>query len=1048
MTYNGYIDQISDNTVVGWACDSDNPERSLFVEITDGTGCTIRTCACEFREDLKAKNFGQGYHGFSVTLSVSGEQADLERSMIRARIVGSSYELPNLNSTSDKTMMQRAKLKAQNLGQNSLRKLSGDSDKKELARAAAQKSGEKPAGHAKSLWSYDTLFSSLPTEDQDTVVFGKIRAITGGQIEVLVRGGTDVCVPLVFVAGKPAWQDPATVELTGEDEGFVRYHFYISGIALNDEISLWAVVGEQVQLCEARLASSALFERAILGQLARAAKIARDPNAVAITCWDGGHNPIGRAKVLFDALKGNRPVVMFVFLFKEFGGDIWPPLTSVNENIVTIPWAERFFYLKAAAAMGLQFHTIWMCKPRAPTFQMAVNIAHPDAKVILDMDDNEDHFSQSKASQSKAYGLPSIGLSRALMAGVKARTAASVSLIEDYDAVMVRHARQDASNVTPIMVPGASADPGVVKVGFIGTVRPHKQIMEAARAITKLNQASGKQFEFHAYGDVQPQSLQSDLEAEGVIVKQNIPLHQLSGYLRGMDIILTGFPSGTEADGPITKYQISSKIGDGLSVGRPVLVPSGPSVADLGDVPGVFLFTQDNFAQQLLAAQASIAGARLKLADQFTMGAAYQGFLKAEKIAETSPRCAQALSLVPPVVPPQDQNKVKPTLLLIWKQHDGALYGRRMDLLCRSYRRVFPDHRIVVLEVLYPDFDLRYRDDAGDLTEKAHIRALNISKRLANMQDGDGVEYRQLMLPLSVHMNAEMQKFLISNQILPTNTVIVLYPNIMHLDRLFDLLHPYPLITDVVDNQLAWASKNSRLNVIRQYFALTRMSDRVVFNSTPNYEYFKENGFLLPGAKTATVIPNWYLMPEGAEGGTAQTPEAPKETFDVFYSGNMNDRIDWALMNDIAALGGNLRLHLVGEAGRSQDKLVKLLANPNVIYHGVMSEQMTLHLLGQADLTVMPHVVDNVSAYMNPLKVHMYAALDLPTISSHIPGIVASDYLTICKSNEAFLAEVRMRVSTRDQKKRPGSGDNHNAIPQDAQAFVDLIEATRAGSQS
>ena len=974
MDYQGYIDFVSENIIRGWAWSPQKPEKSLFVEITDSTGRKIRTCACDFREDLKSNNVGSGYHGFSVTLLPGSGFDGAARTVVRARVVGSTHELENLTLTSRKDMLKRATLKGVNLGKHTLRTLTLDPDRKDLNHAKVQRGFNAPVINNKLLWSYDTLLSSLPDMEQGGSVFSKIVSIVGGQIEVWTTGKIGDTIPLIFVGGKPAWRDPRAVTLTGENKRFIRHHFYISGIALDDEISLWAVVGEQVHLCEARLASGALFERAILAQMARAAKIARDPTAVAITCWDGGHNPIGRAKVLFDALKGNRPVVMFVFLFKEFGGDIWPPLTTVNENIVTIPWAERIFYLKAASAMGLRFNTIWMCKPRAPTFQMAVNIAHQDAKVILDLDDNEDHFSRSKASQSKAYGLPSIGLSRALMAGVKARTAASASLMKDYNAIMVRHARQDARNVTPIIVPGASMDPKVIKVGFIGTVRPHKQILEAARAISKLNQTSEKHFEFHAYGDVQPASLQRDLEAEGVIVKQNVPQDQLSGYLRGMDIILTGFPTGTAADAPITKYQISSKIGDGLSVGRPVLVPSGPSVADLTNVPGVFLFTPDNFTKQLVAAQISIADSQLKLAEQFTMDAAYKGFLAAEKIAAESPRCAQALSLVPPVVPLHDQVKAKPTLLLIWKQHDGSLYGRRMDLVCRSYRKVYPDHRIVVLEVLYPDFDTRYRDDAGDLTEKAHIRAMNISKRLANMQDGDGVEYHQLFLQLSNQLNAEMQKFLISNQILPTNSVIILYPNIMHLERLFDLLHPYPLITDVVDNQLAWASKNSRLNVIQQYFTLTRMSDRVVFNSTPNFEYFKENGFVLPGDDKASVIPNWYLMPKGAAGRSAQTMSAQKDTFDIFYSGNMNDRIDWSLTGDIAGLSENIRLHLVGEAGRSQEELVKLLEHQNVIYHGVMSEHMTLHLLGQADLTVMPHVVDKVSAYMNPLKVHMYAA--------------------------------------------------------------------------
>lgn len=1020
--YQGFIDFQYDGKVAGWVCDIEAPEVQVFVDITDDLGRSIRTCACLLRSDLVEAGFGEGRYGFVVQFGQQHIGAENRVRNYHARVAGTDFFLTNISENINRSKLAR-------LGRNVLAVV-----KTTVGRAETlQKPPPRMVPYSALVTSYAER--AVPREAR----YGRIEDIKGGRIQVLIAGRRAGFRPIVFVGDKPAWQDPDAEELLTDNQEMTRINFYISGIRSGQEISLWATADDQVSLCEARFAQEDSFERSILSQLTEAARIAQSSDAVAITCWDGGHNPVGRAKVLYETLDGRRPVVIFCFMFEEFGGDIWPPLADLNANIVTIPWSERFFYLKAANTMGIRFSTVWMCKPRAPTFNLAVNIAHSDAKVILDLDDNEEHFSQSKGSRGKAYGQASIGVSRALMAGVKARTAASASLVRDYDAVLVRHVRENQRNVTPTAPAGRS---GIVRVGFIGTVRPHKQILEAARAINRLNMTSQTEYQFYVYGDVQPENLRNNLIEERVTIRQNIPVRQLSAYLRGMDVVLGGFPSEDESDMPITRYQISAKIGDALSVGRPVLVPDGPSVADLRSTDGVFLFTLESFTEQLQAACAAARTKEFELPESFTIDAAYDGFCAAEKIAIDAPRSAEALALAPTIVPPEQIGATKkPTLLLIWKQHDSNLYGRRIDLVCRAYRKAFPRHRVVVLEFLYPDFNNRYRDKSGSLSEAALIVDQNIAKQNGGMFSAEGIEYHQLFVQRMFDLNERFREFLISHQILPTNSVLILYPNILHLELLYDLLDPYPIITDVVDNQLAWAAKDKRCNLVAQYFTLMQISDRVVFNSTPNSEFFQKVGFLDNAGSAAEVIPNWYMLPKGIKPVAKGKGIKKKVGFDVFYSGNMNDRIDWTLMERIASLGEGVRLHLIGEASRSHESLSALLQNTNAVFHGVLSEQMTLQLLRNADLTVLPHVVDDVSSYMNPLKVHMYAALGLQTVSTNIPGIRASDYLMICNSHEAFLTAIRDAQAGNGPKlpKARAAG-----IPKDAQAYVGLIEEVRA----
>ena len=48
-----------------------------------------------------------------------------------------------------------------------------------------------------------------------------------------------------------------------------------------------------------------------LEQLERAARLAADPSCVAITCWESAHNPVGRARVLYDVARTRGPAVVF-----------------------------------------------------------------------------------------------------------------------------------------------------------------------------------------------------------------------------------------------------------------------------------------------------------------------------------------------------------------------------------------------------------------------------------------------------------------------------------------------------------------------------------------------------------------------------------------------------------------------------------------------------------------------------------------------------------------------------------------------------------------
>lgn len=806
-------------------------------------------------------------------------------------------------------------------------------------------------------------------------------------------------VPILFVNGRPAklinWPLPrGDVNKALGLPGDFGFEFSAEGLNIGDLIELYVFDGQRTQFVHHRISTHRVGSECFFQQVLEAKRISEEPNSVAITCWDGAHNPLGRAYTLYQALKLQRPVVLISFLFAEFGGKIWPPLEDTPIEKLMIPWENRHDVFEMMQSVGLSFPTVWICKPRFPNFELAANVVNQNSKLVLDHDDNEHHFAMQTAAD-RAYGPKSVSLAAHLQTQITAHTAASRSLALDQNAELVRHVRQ---KVASSAVSGSETD--VIKIGFIGTVRPHKGVIEAARAIRISSWTVKRQIEFHVYGIFEPSSLMQNLTALGAVVKDNIPNDDLPTLLSEFEIVLAGFPSNTETHQLITKYQISSKIGDALAAGLPVLVPAGESVADLEDVPGVFLFTYETFTETLQAALDY--NAEIELPDSFTLDGAYTSFQAAEKIASYP---SLELDLLKSTMPSSVEGET-PTLLIIWKQNDAGLYGRRVDQVARSYKDRYPDHRVIVLEFCHASTLGSLTSQAFEFSHDAKLAVPLIAEKSKRAcADRFGVEYHSVTFQTDAAFREIFVDYLRTEALFPQNTKLVLFPVIGPMDQAYDILSLYRCLVDIVDNQFAWANDTSRMTFGRQYSSLLKLAKRVVFNSVENRKFFEESGLLGQSQDAVPsrpdVIPNWYF------GGSQHIEKRshPENTV-LIYSGNMNDRVDWRLLESISDIGPDVTLHLVGLARRSIDKLAGLTDRENVVYWGPLPEDKVARLMSISDAGIVPHLQDHVSTFMNPLKVYMYKAHGLPVIATNVPGIGLDDVIT-CKDRNAFLDAVQ-----------------------------------------
>lgn len=842
-----------------------------------------------------------------------------------------------------------------------------------------------------------TLESTAPSG----LVFGVIDPILGDEVHGWLFSATDGVIPILFADGTPAELLETQIERSDVKEALgtkqnTGYRFRVAGMRMGASVELYAMHNQKLSLVAQRISEATVLQSEPMPQLAIAEQCAKRDGAVAITCWDAAHNPIGRAKVLYDVCQIQRPAVIFSYLFDEFGGKVWAPLRDSNAVLVTIPWKERQTYHNLIRQMGIKFSTVWLCKPRYPTFELASVVAAPDAKLILDLDDNEEHFAMSPAAQAKPYGQARLGIARELTHRVEARTVASKSLQNVFGGRVVRHARSRFSDSKRRAAEGRH-----LNVGFIGTVRKHKNLLAAARALKIFSWVTKVDVNFHIYGDVQPADYAQQLEAEGVFIQGTVESAELQRELSSLDIILSGYPSNGNDDMAVTRYQISSKIGDALSVERPILVPEGPSVEDLQDIPGLFLFNGTNFLNQLTAAASYKEP--IELPRDFTLEGAYSEFAAAEKIAAHSPRAADAFAGLRDVLSP-DQEPDPPTLLLIWKQHDAALYGRRVDQIARAYKKAYPDRKVIVLELLHDQSlkDLK-ASTANAYSDAEMIVSASSWKISGETSSEEPVSYRMLRFKSSIDIPAVFRDFLAKNRTTPQNTTVILFPYTHLLEFILPTLTPYKKIVDVVDNQLSWKSTDSSRKFCTQYAVLGRVADYLVFNSKNTQDFFT-NRFLVGSLPPIYLIENWYRLPVSYKS----TQNFFESKFRAIYTGNMNDRVDWALVERVSdELGSDGVVHLAGAAHRAGDGFFRALERQNVVYHGPLSELDALQLLAQSHVALVPHALDNVSTFMNPIKVRMYAALGLPIVSTSVAGIGEKfSTLKTCYSTSQFVETV------------------------------------------
>lgn len=860
------------------------------------------------------------------------------------------------------------------------------------------------------------------------MIIGHLDTFSGGRISGWLGSFTGETFPFITANGKPCRVISASLpredvtNATGLDgnTGFVAEapHSEYSTI----EFKLYAVSASGAKLITSKSFTGAAINPKRFCSVFDALDIARQENAVAITYKDASDEGIMRAYSLYKIVASQRPAVIVAFDIELSQLGLWQPLINSDVKIVVIPWREREAYFNLFKEIGFSFNTVWICNADYQVYELSRHIANKQTCFIQDIDRNRYSHSHSNNTNHKFSQL----MGRVFFEKIPQRSFSCLPFSENCSNTIIRQARAQNTASTDRQTDLIQE----VRVGYIGTVTPKTGLIEAAKVIGFINRSHGYRIKLCVRGLFLEATVKDELEKLQCEVLEGFDLCEMNHYMQNLDAIITGFPLDSASESK-KQAHIAPIIGDALCNARPVLVPATSVVNGMENTIGVYFFDQATFVEQLTSAITNTT--KIDLSNEFSIETNYQIFNELEQQAKLQGPRYTELFFQPhqPVEnKPLAETFEKKNVVLVWKQHDAGLYGRRVDQIARSLANDKHYKNIISLEIITKEQLHGYKANGCKIeSDQQYIYTDYFKKQSGLLQDG--IIFQTILSDDTDNFSYDFNRFIIGKKLLPTNTIFILFPAITEFTQLLTLIDGYKSICDIVDNQLSW-EPHSHLPLLNQYLTFNYFSEKIVFNSEENLNFFISKG--LSPNENISFVPNWYTLPN--------TYIAPPMTNDgylnILYSGNMNDRIDWQLLKSLHDNAAeNVRINLVGTLDQASGELVLLLeAGHKFIYHGPMRERDLLKFASTCNLAIMPHTMDKHSTFMNPMKLNMYSTLGLRCVSTNIPGVDKENpYLTICTNTQEFIGKT---LELLENAAAGGSADNPLNADR-AKMYIDIL---------
>jgi glycosyltransferase involved in cell wall biosynthesis len=158
------------------------------------------------------------------------------------------------------------------------------------------------------------------------------------------------------------------------------------------------------------------------------------------------------------------------------------------------------------------------------------------------------------------------------------------------------------------------------------------------------------------------------------------------------------------------------------------------------------------------------------------------------------------------------------------------------------------------------------------------------------------------------------------------------------------------------------------------------------------------------------VVPNGCEFPIDVPDATVPPELIGLPRPIVGYLGNLSSRLDVPLLERLASDLPAASLVLVGSAHAGTEALA-LDRFPNVHLVGPRPYAEAKRFAAAFDVGIIPHVDNDMTRAMNPLKAFVYAALGLPVVATRVANLdEMGELITVAHDHASFVESVRRAV--------------------------------------
>ncbi|GGX67436.1 hypothetical protein GCM10007385_40710 [Tateyamaria omphalii] len=767
-----------------------------------------------------------------------------------------------------------------------------------------------------------------------------------------------------------------------------------------------------------------------------------------VICWDVSHNPAGRAAVLADVATQFTETDLVGPSFTRTADLVWPPLAQPQYGYGLTSWAANGFadFVNGAIqhVMDNPVDHVWVSKARFPSLFMGClyKLVH-GTTMIVDIDDDELAFVEETLpltvdealadEQDLDWVNPAAAcwgrLAQHMVSWADGTTCCNRVLQNVHGGEIIPHVRRgeafaalDGRKSDLRADFGIAADDKVVL--FMGTPRRHKGILDIARAVKNLSDPAALLLVVGSFPDTK---LKEELDGMANLRWKHFedqPLSSAPVFNAMADLAC----AVQHTDDRIAQSQTPAKLSDAAGAGTLAITSKLSTVAPFVEA-GAALTPAANESLVALLRRALVQAANpdtpqvIKsffsetLSVASAVPAAKTAFQDAQRQQKDLPvQFVQLLELMRARLPMYDNPVIHAfwdkhvkspkravavtnfddnlDIVFFWKQNDTGIYNRRQDCIHETLAGLPNVRKVLHIDApINADRLMSLAHGPNSTSEGRRITDKTLA-RFLGVADGTDVHYRSFVhkgrttsllgrtLPSEGDFAPQVARWMEELEIGP-NALAWVCPVVPEFDKVQEVVQFQHIVCDVIDDQRLWPMKTEmRRRINRSYAHIFDRSSCVFANCEPVVEWLRSEG-LAP-----VLVPNGLTVPDLKS--KAKVPSEIKRLTGpiVGYVGNMSDRIDWALVHEIAVAEPSWQFVFIGKTPNGWTERFQAFADlPNVLMPGVVPADQVSDWLAGMDAAIIPHLNTPLSEAMNPLKLYVYRSHGVRTVSTPIKNI-------------------------------------------------------------